>query len=492
MIKRHIILCIWILFIPFSNLAFAESKEAIKKITILQMNDVYEMDPVAGGKEGGLARVATLRDLLIKENPNTITVLAGDLFSPSALGTAPYEGGRLAGKQMVATMNVLGLDYATFGNHEFDVSKEDFYKRLSESNFEWIASNAFDEKGKAFPNVADTKIIEINGLKLGIFSVMIEKNVKDYVSYTETFATAEKKVAELRPQVDILIALTHLTYENDIKLAQKFPAIDMIMGGHEHENMQFWRGINFTPIFKADANARSVYIHRLEYNPKATKKIKITSELKTITPALVDQKKTSDVIAKWRSIGYQGFEKAGFKPSAVVVTTNIDLDGRESSVRNNSTALTTLVAQSMLLVTPQAQLAFYNGGSIRIDDILPAGQITQYDVIRVLPFGGEVVQTKMKGALLKRTLDQGLANKGSGGYLQTANVSGGGDQGWLINGKIIEDDQSYMIATVKFLLTVGDNSLEFLVNNPEVPLLKERGDIRKALIQQLEVRFNQP
>lgn len=30
-------------------------------LTILQMNDVYELTPVSGGKEGGLARVATLR-----------------------------------------------------------------------------------------------------------------------------------------------------------------------------------------------------------------------------------------------------------------------------------------------------------------------------------------------------------------------------------------------------------------------------------------------
>ena len=46
-------------------------------ITILQMNDVYEIDPVNGGREGGLARVATLRDQLLQRNSNTLTVLAG-------------------------------------------------------------------------------------------------------------------------------------------------------------------------------------------------------------------------------------------------------------------------------------------------------------------------------------------------------------------------------------------------------------------------------
>jgi 2',3'-cyclic-nucleotide 2'-phosphodiesterase (5'-nucleotidase family) len=54
--------------------------------TFLQMNDVYELKPLGGGNKGGLARVATIRKLLRQENPNTITVISGDIVSPSALG----------------------------------------------------------------------------------------------------------------------------------------------------------------------------------------------------------------------------------------------------------------------------------------------------------------------------------------------------------------------------------------------------------------------
>ncbi|CAF5146741.1 unnamed protein product, partial [Rotaria sp. Silwood1] len=53
--------------------------------TILQMNDIYELKPLSGGKKGGMARVATIRKLLLQENPNTFTVIAGDIVSPSAL-----------------------------------------------------------------------------------------------------------------------------------------------------------------------------------------------------------------------------------------------------------------------------------------------------------------------------------------------------------------------------------------------------------------------
>jgi 2',3'-cyclic-nucleotide 2'-phosphodiesterase (5'-nucleotidase family) len=54
--------------------------------TFLQMNDVYELIPLAGGKKGGMARVATIRKLLLQENRNTITIISGDVVSPSALG----------------------------------------------------------------------------------------------------------------------------------------------------------------------------------------------------------------------------------------------------------------------------------------------------------------------------------------------------------------------------------------------------------------------
>ncbi|MCI5222825.1 MAG: bifunctional metallophosphatase/5'-nucleotidase [Candidatus Electrothrix sp. AR4] len=455
------------------------------------MNDVYEIDPVNGGKEGGLARVATLRDLLLRKNPDTITVLAGDLFSPSALGTAPYKGSRLNGKQIVSAMNALGLDYITFGNHEFDLKKEPFYDRLNESKFEWISSNCFTENGTPFPKVAESKIIEIKGVKIGIFGVTIEKNQVNYATYKDPFTTAQKQVTELRPKVDILIALTHLNMDDDVRLANQFPDIDLILGGHEHENMQFRRGINYTPIFKADANARTVYIHNIFYDKSKTakKKLTITSKLQRITDTLPDQIKTAKVLKKWREIGYAGFSKHGFNPNQAVTTSDVELDGLEASVRNVPTKLTKLIAQSMLTAAEGAQVSIYNSGAVRIDDVLPSGQITEYDVIRILPFGGDIVTVQMKGSLLKRVLEQGRANKGGGGYLQTGNVSGGKKGPWLIEGKKLDEDAEYAVAILEFLVKIGDDNLEFLVNNPETQLIDNNGDIRKALIIELQKTF---
>lgn len=65
--------------------------ESYVQWTFLQMNDVYEMIPLSGGKKGGLARVATIRKLLLQENPSTYTIVSGDIVSPSALGMCCEE-----------------------------------------------------------------------------------------------------------------------------------------------------------------------------------------------------------------------------------------------------------------------------------------------------------------------------------------------------------------------------------------------------------------
>lgn len=43
---------------------------------------------------------------------------------------------------MVDVMNNVGVEYVCFGNHEQDVAHKDMLKRIKESNFRWINTNA--------------------------------------------------------------------------------------------------------------------------------------------------------------------------------------------------------------------------------------------------------------------------------------------------------------------------------------------------------------
>ena len=117
------------------------------EVVFLQINDVYEIGALEGGKVGGMARVATLRKQLLNENANTLTVLAGDFLNPSLIGTMKYEGESIKGKQMVEAMNKTGVDLVTFGNHEFDLKEPDLQKRINESEFEWLGTNVLQNRG---------------------------------------------------------------------------------------------------------------------------------------------------------------------------------------------------------------------------------------------------------------------------------------------------------------------------------------------------------
>ena len=460
-------------------------------VTILQLNDIYELTPVSGGREGGLARVATIRKELLGEDPQTITVLAGDLFSPSALGAAKVDGQRLAGRQIVDVMNTLGLDYITFGNHEFDLDEQSFLTRLRESGFDWISANVFDRDMKSFPGVVPSKVLTLRDtagreLRLGLFGLTVNANQKDYVRYTDPFAAAAAQVAALRDKVDVVIALTHLPVALDTALAGIVPGIDLILGGHEHENLQLWRGEDFVPIFKADANARTVYVHRLSVDPES-KKVEVRSELVRVTDQVKEDPETAAAVTRWQEIGFKAFRAEGLAPEQVVAHIPFFLDGLEASVRNRATSLTQLIGEAYFEAVPGVELSVYNSGSVRVDDILPPGPITQYDLIRILPFAGQVCEATVKGDLLRQVLDQGAANQGKGGYLQTVGVRRDEQKGWLVNEVPLNSKRTYKVATNDFLLSGREENLEFFsAKNPQVKAsCQEKSDIRLILKEYL-------
>jgi 5'-nucleotidase/UDP-sugar diphosphatase len=462
-------------------------------ITLLQMNDVYEVTPVSGGAEGGLARVAAVRKSYVDQNPNTYTILAGDLLSPSALGTATVDGERLAGRHMVDVMNEVGLDYATFGNHEFDIPEAALRQRLAESEFLWFSSNVSAADGRPFPGVPRNEVFTVKDsdgdeVTVGMFGLTVGSNAAPWVKYEDPIEVARRQVAELRKKVDILLAITHLPVRDDISLVQSVQGIDLVVGGHEHENNELARGREFTPIVKADANARTLQVHELVYDT-AQRSMIHSASLRSITDEDSEDPEVAQRVKRWVDAAFDGFRSQGFDPERVVTRTTEDLDGTEASVRNRPTRLTDLIAKSMIRAAGSAELAVFNSGSIRIDDVLPAGELTEYDVIRILPFGGTVLSVQMNGELLKRLLDRGRASPGAGGFLQTANVAFT-DQ-WLINNAPLDSARTYTVAINDFLVSGSSTSSEGLTRD-QVGAVTEHGDVRTALIAELEATYGKP
>lgn len=472
---------------------------------ILQLNDVYEIAPIQGGRYGGMARVATVHQELLQENPNTMIVLAGDFLNPSLLGTMKVDGERVKGKQMVEVMNAMSFDLVAFGNHEFDISYEQLQDRLNESDFEWVSANVLHNrngqahyfhkvKGSKKQAVNDSYIKEFSdnerSIKVGFISVCIPSNPRSYVTYSDIYIEAERSHNEIYSDTDIILGLTHLEIEQDRRVAQMLPNIPLIMGGHEHTNN--YEKVGNVTIAKADANAKTVYIHRFEYDP-ITKKTRLKSELKTIDETIPVNPEVGAVVDKWQKILEVKIKEIISNPNEIIHVADTPLDARDTPIRSTQTNMGELIAKAMSFAyNDEVDCAFVNGGSIRIDDML-SGEINAVDIFRVLPYGGSVFKVDIKGSLLRRVLEYGKNAKGSGAYLQRYKCDKVNGE-WLVNGAPIIDNKTYAVATSDYLLKGLDIPIlkEGVFGVPFVykPYKEELGsDIRKAVVKYLKLGY---
>ena len=195
-------ICKNILFFLSALLLLSCSSDDDKiSFTLLQLNDVYEISSIQGGNFGGMARVETIHKELLKENENTMLVMAGDFLNPSLLGGMKLNGEKIRGKQMIEVMNAMNFDLVAFGNHEFDIPKKDLQNRINESSFPWISANVFNKildtikpfyqeikgvsrsiKGSFIKEISDA---DGTNIKIGFISVCIPSNPKEYVLYKD-------------------------------------------------------------------------------------------------------------------------------------------------------------------------------------------------------------------------------------------------------------------------------------------------------------------
>ena len=471
--------------------------------TFIQLNDVYEIAPIQAGKYGGMARVETIHKELLAENKNTMLLMAGDFLNPSLLGTIKVDGERVRGKQMVEVMNAMNFDLAVFGNHEFDLSQKDLQKRLNESTFPWMSANVklktseaaipfYKEINGKKENVHESYIKEFidddgTKIKVGFISVCIPSNPKEYVEYGNMYVKARASYTAIKDSVDIVFGLTHVKVANDKRISEIIPEIPLIMGGHEHTNMNVKtkNGV----ITKADANAKTIYIHQIEFDKK-TKKININSELKEINSSIKSDKHVSEIVNKWQNILKTKIKDVIPNPDEVIYNAKTPLDGRDTPIRSKPTNLGKIITESMAYAYDyKLDCALVNGGSIRIDDQL-RGKITPVDIFRVLPYGGDILKVKLKGSLLQRVLNYGVSARGTGAYLHRFNVDKIGEK-WYINKKELVADKVYTVAFSDYLLKGFDipflsakNKEVISIYKPEVTTLAS--DIRKAVVAYLK------
>jgi 5'-nucleotidase len=454
--RSNLLFSILFLLVSLPVLAQQNAERPVT-VTFLHVNDVYQFAPVEGGTRGGLARLLTLKKQFKDQNPNTLFTLGGDTISPSV------ESRTYKGAQMIDAWNAVGIDYAVFGNHEFDVKTDVLLQRIRESKFQWLGANVFDKKTqKIFADTPPFVIREFEGVKVGIIGFLLPEtketsSMEEHLEVLNFCETAKKYVPQMRAAgAKTIVALTHLFMAQDKELA-KCAHFDLILGGHEHTLLQ--SSSNGTPIFKMTADARELGRFNLYLNRKTGEMESLDWEIVPVTDKIADAPEFAVVSDKYKELLQTLAQTVG--------STGVTLDALSLSNRTKETNIGNYIADSYRNAVG-ADVALVNGGSIRADLTYNAGVLTKRDVLSILPFNNPIVKVEVSGKLLREILEHGVARSAEdnepGRFPQISGMSfkfdvsrpaGNRVTEITVGGKPVDEKKTYTLATSDFLVTRG-------------------------------------
>ena len=430
-------------------------------VTLLQINDHYVLEPVDGGRRGGMARLATLVRDLKRENPNTIFALAGDTLSPSV------ESALMRGAQMVAALNAIGLDFATFGNHEFDFGPEVLRERMKESKFRWLSANVVDRRsGQAFGGASAEVLVTLGGVRVGLFGLTTAQAAQTSrpgpdVTFAQPVTAAKDVAARLRAQgASIVVAVTHVTMADDKAIAAAAD-VDVILGGHEHEPLVAEEGK--TLITKAGSDAR--YLVQVDvWLTREGRLVERSWRFREVSRRIAPDPAVEALVRDYA-------RRLDRELDAVVGKNSVPLEARSATLRTEETNLGDFVADA-LRERLGTDVAVINGGAIRTNRTVPPGPLTRRDVLSLLPFTDMVVKLEMRGADLRAALEHGLTqtDRVGGGFLQLSGARVVWDPRLApgrrivdvsVTGKPLADDAVYTVAVPGYLVRGGDGYTVF-------------------------------
>jgi len=481
----------------------------------LQVPDPVEVAEPDGTKHkiatGGVAHLAALLTGLRAGHANTITVSAGDTIGASPLVSAYYLD-----EPTIDAMNLLGLEFNSVGNHEFDRGSDElkrmqtggcarFTRRVpcavepfGGARFRYLAANVVQSDGstvfqstglKTFETAAGPITIGFIGMTLkGTEHLVTPSGVKG-LTFEDEAATANALVPQLKAQgADTIVLLIHqggktkqFTTGNGcdglsgdiVPILKKLdPAIATVISGHTH-----WAYVcRNTPgiadgrlLTSAGKYAYFVTDLRLDFDPASHR--------------LVDQSAQNVTVGNGEN-GEDAAEKslvdryaAAVAPIASQVVGHLTAPATRD-IQDGESAATDLIADSMLAATraPEnggAQIALVNGTGVRVD--LPGGDIRYDAAFAMMPFGNNLVVMTLTGAQLKTALEQQYAQTRTGftrsavlapsnGFayaVDMAKAKGDRVSDMRLNGKPIDPAAPYRVVLNNYLASGGDQLSEF-------------------------------
>ncbi|MCR5530702.1 MAG: bifunctional metallophosphatase/5'-nucleotidase [Lachnospiraceae bacterium] len=374
-------------------------ENTIKKLTILHSNDLHGdfLPKETDGKEtGGLSRLAGYVNKVRAERENVIYAIAGDMFRGSVIDSE-YQG-----LSTIDLMNNLNPDVATIGNHEVDYGFAHLLFLEKCAKFPIVNANLFITMNNA--RVFTPYInVEVGGMRIMFIGILTEevlastKNEKIIGTFID-LESAAKEVGIIcdnyrTVRTDMTILLTHIGYENDLKLAEMLDpdwGVDVIIGGHSHTFMDKPEYVNNIPIVQAGTGTGVIGRFDIQYD---TEKKEI-ADLKWKCVEINEDTAPKDEIMEELIDSYRTQTDSKYKRVVTRWARKLTHPCREQE-----TEMGNLYADIMAWEASYDVMLF-GSGSIRKKELGPV--IEYQDMVENTPFDDPLYMVEVTGAQIRR------------------------------------------------------------------------------------------
>ena len=437
------------------GLAQAHPPETVE-LRFLTISDWHaQLDPLfvfGEGTFGGAAELSTYFQMERLDNPNTLTLTAGDAY-----GASPPLSSFFNEEPAVESMNLMGFDVDTFGNHNFDRGVGHLQQMIDLAEFQYLSANLRDRDNDedsdsdsdsdgdrdddndldSLEGVKKFEIFDVGGVKVAVIGItnpeaptLVFPGRFGDIEVTDPVRAARKARKQAkRHGAKVFVAITHLgvagfdaegnAFGPLIDFANKAKGFDIIFG--DHTNVEFAGVIKKALVVENRSRGRTYARVDLTVDPRNGRVIERSVEFvdpvsSAVTPdpaivAFLDPLRAQLDVLLGAVIG----ESTVFIPRA-------DECGRSDG--RTCESLVGDVTTDAMRTTYGTDFAITNSGGLRADltcppvdnpsDFCPPNtppnfQITDGQVLTVLPFGNTVATLTVDGAELKTYLERGVS-----------------------------------------------------------------------------------
>ena len=354
-------------------MASCQPKPKEQKIYVVSTNDMH-------ANIDNFPQMAALIDSLRAVHPDLLLFSAGDNRSGNPINDR-YEQ---ASKPMYDLMDTVGFDLSTFGNHEWDGGVLALRDVLTWAKFPFVCANVTFDDTLHMPNVSPYVVIERDGLKIGVIGgIQLGLNgLPDFHpkhaagSHFVPFEEVLPGYLEELKDCNAVFLLTHLGYEEDREVAEHFPKVAAIFGGHSHTQVADKQLVNGVLVTQAEAKVKYVTLSTFTF----------------IDGKIVDK--------DMQLLSIKNFPKRDEKVQAMVDNYNSNkffykVIGTNLTPINSYESLGCLMTDA-IRYTSGADMGFQNPGGVRYDT-LSARPIMLKDMLALDPFDNEIIHYTLTG-----------------------------------------------------------------------------------------------